>query len=324
MASAARRNASAAAFTMPPRASPSSEERMQLNHVGDDLPAAAAQPERLVFDQALLEERDYWTRRLSREGDDANLRLDNPRPGRLSGSMEVVPIVFDDALGERIARVTGGGAFLLYALLLGAVKVCLHKYTASPTVTVGSPPRHDGEPERGPENLVPIVDEVDDRCSFREFLLQVRQTLLEAYSRQRYPFQRLVKDLGVPVESNRCPLFDVIVTLKDIHGRALAANNDVTVIFEKGSDKLRGRILYRPELFARSTVERFQGHLLKVLEAMLDDPNSAIAEASIMSEAERRQLLVDWNDTHVDYRQNTVGRWFEVQVERTPGAMARS
>jgi amino acid adenylation domain-containing protein/FkbM family methyltransferase len=292
-------------------------------HLADDQPALTVQPGTLIFDRELLEERDYWIGRLAQKTGDANLRLDHPRPAHAPERMEVAPIVFGDAVSRRLAEVTGGSAFLLYTSLLSAVKVCLHKYTGNSTIVVGSPPRRHEEDGEQPENLLAIVDEIDDRLSFRQFLLRVRQTLLDAYAKQRYPFPRLVKDLGLKQEQNRAPLFDVVVMLKGIHGRPLAVANDITVVFEKASTGLRGEVLYRPGLFTRATVDRFVEHFTRALQAILDDVNTAIADVSIMSEAERRQVLIGWNDTRADYPGETcVHKLFEAQVERTPNATA--
>ena len=294
---------------------------MLLESVGDNRHASAAQREALIFDHGLLDEKNYWIGRLSREVGEANLRLDHPRPPRFSVP-SAVRIVLDDVLQERIAQVTGGGSFLLYTALLSAVKICLHKYTGSDVIIVGSPRRRHEQSDEESENLLPIVAEIDDRRSSREFLLQVRHTLLEAYTKQSYPFHRLIKDLGLDVQHNRCPLFDVIVALKDVHGRPLDVNNDLTVVFEKDSTTIRGTVLYRPELYSKSTVERFGRHFLKILEVMLRNPDAALAQLSIMSEAEQSQAVVEWNDTHVDYSSSTVPRAFEVQVEHTPTAVA--
>lgn len=281
---------------------------------------APTQPDNLIFDQELLEERDYWTSRLAQETGEANLRLDHPRPATFSGRFDVAPIAIGDTLNQRLAEVTKQGPFLQYTTLLSAVKICLYKYTGNTTIVTGSPSRRNEHNEPG--NLVTIVDQINDSASVREFLLQVRQTLLDAYAKQRYPFARLLKDLGRKNEPNRAPFFDVLVLLKDIHNEPPPLLNDVVLIFEKDSTGLRGEVRYRPELFDRSTVARFVEHFLKVLHAMLFDFDVAIANVSIMSESERQQIR-EWNDTHVDYARNTtVHHLFEQQVARTPEATA--
>src|SRR6266508_6433996 len=47
------------------------------------------------------------------------------------------------------------------------------------------------------------------------------------------------------------------------------------------------------------------------------------SELPRISEAERRQLLVEWNDTQRDYPQNRcIHELFEAQAEKTPDAVA--
>ncbi|HEX2271201.1 MAG TPA: condensation domain-containing protein, partial [Pyrinomonadaceae bacterium] len=129
---------------------------------------APIQPESLIFDQELLEERDYWTSRLAQETGEANLRLDHPRPPSLSGKIEVAPIVFSDKLNQRLAEVTKQAPFLQYTTLLSAVKICLYKYTGNTTVVAGSPSRRHEHHEDQAGNLLVIVDQINDRASIRE------------------------------------------------------------------------------------------------------------------------------------------------------------
>ena len=53
------------------------------------------------------------------------------------------------------------------------------------------------------------------------------------------------------------------------------------------------------------------------------NPEARISELPLLTEAERHQLLVEWNDTKTDYpRDVCVHQLFEAQVERTPDAVA--
>src|SRR5258708_29880 len=104
-------------------------------------PGQTLQTERLIFDQRLLEERDYWLGLLSGAITETSLRPDYPRPVRFSATMAATRISFESSLARRIEEMTGGAPILLYTTLLGAVGICLHKYTGSRTVIVGSPQR---------------------------------------------------------------------------------------------------------------------------------------------------------------------------------------
>src|SRR5439155_13650303 len=46
------------------------------------------------------------------------------------------------------------------------------------------------------------------------------------------------------------------------------------------------------------------------------------ARVPILTEAERRRILVEWNNTRVEFPKTSVHRMFEEQVSRTPDAVA--
>ncbi len=68
---------------------------------------------------------------------------------------------------------------------------------------------------------------------------------------------------------------------------------------------------------------RMLGHFGTLLEAVVANPEERLSELPILSEAERQQLLVEWNDTKIDYPKDLcIQQLFEAQVERTPDAIA--
>ena len=65
------------------------------------------------------------------------------------------------------------------------------------------------------------------------------------------------------------------------------------------------------------------GHYQTLLEAVVADPNQPIATLPILRDAERHQILIEWNDTAADYpKDRCIHHLFEEQVERTPEAIA--
>jgi len=73
----------------------------------------------------------------------------------------------------------------------------------------------------------------------------------------------------------------------------------------------------------RPTIERHAGYLRRLLEAMADDDARPFDRLSLLGDAERHQLLVQWNDTAADYpRHSSLHQLFDMQAERTPDAVA--
>ena len=92
---------------------------------------------------------------------------------------------------------------------------------------------------------------------------------------------------------------------------------------EDGAGGLTGTLEYSSDLFDRSTVERLAGHLRVLLENMAAQPQARLAELGLLTAAERRQLLVEWNDTRADYPAGAcLHTLVERQVERSPDAVA--
>src|ERR1051326_4803906 len=257
---------------------------------------SAANNELLIFDSKAQEERDYWVERLSREHGASNLLPDYKRGRGPSAKTEAVELRLRGELFERLHKMTGDSPFLLYTILLSAIKVCLHKYTQNSTIITGSPVLKDRDGAPVKPNALAILNEIDDGMSFKEVLMGVREALLAAYAKQSYPFQRIVNDLGLEAQENRSPLFDIVVLLREIHGEMPELNNDITIKFAKGQGEVRGEIAYSGALFERGTVERFAGHIRNVLSAALENPNLLLHQLRMVEGDERQRLLVEMNE----------------------------
>src|ERR1041384_1820233 len=83
-------------------------------------------------------------------------------------------------LSAAIYRQARGSAFSAYLILLAALKVVLHRYTRRSEVIVLPPACRSELDRRAPANLVPLRSKVRADLSFKDLLLQVRQTALEA------------------------------------------------------------------------------------------------------------------------------------------------
>ena len=89
------------------------------------------------------------------------------------------------------------------------------------------------------------------------------------------------------------------------------------------AEGLRGELEYNTDLFERGTIQRTLRHFQTLLEGVTADPGQRIGELPLLTEAERHQLLVEWNDTRTDYpRERCIHELFEAQAARTPESVA--
>ncbi|NJR56668.1 MAG: amino acid adenylation domain-containing protein [Acaryochloris sp. CRU_2_0] len=133
------------------------------------------------------------------------------------------------------------------------------------------------------------------------------------------------------------PLFQVIfnldipMALPQLAGMTLTpmpvattvAEADLNIRLYDTAQGLVGHWEYRSDLFEAETIARMAAHFENLLTVMVADISQPVATLPLLSDAERHQLLVDWNDTTVNYAQNQcIHQLFETQVERSPNAIA--
>lgn len=270
----------------------------------------------VIFDTKLKAERDYWLQRLASVSTTCGLAPDYQYAG--GDARDSVEVVVPEELSQKVCALAGGSPFLLYTILLTALKVCLYKYTNHDFITAGSPPLK----ELGKPNALAVLDRLDSEMSFQELLLKVRESLLEAYAHQHYPFSRLLRDLQL--ESNgTCPLFAVALVLTNLHGALAETRHDLTFTFTRSGDELSGRLEFKAERFSKEKIERLRNHFLNVLRTGVEDKRRPLREFDLVTGVEREQLLYAWNQTQKDYPGETgLHRLFEKQVKTNPAAIA--
>ena len=152
------------------------------------------------------------------------------------------------------------------------------------------------------------------------------------------PFEKLVDELNPARNLSHSPLFQVIFMLQNapseppqIPGLTVSSEAvenhtvkfDLVLAMAADSDGLYGDLKYNTDLFDRGTIQRMLRHFQRLLEGIAADPGQRIGELPLLTEAERHQLLVEWNDTRTDYpRGRCVHELFEEQAERSPEAVA--
>ncbi len=228
-------------------------------------------------------------------------------------------------------------------LLLAAFQVLLARYSGQDDIAVGSPIAGRGRREFEGligffVNTLVLRTDLSGNPRFRDLLARVRESALEAYAHQDVPFEKLVEELKPQRDLSRSPLIQVMFALQNAPGGELAlpglevtaqaldtatAKFDLTLSLTERPEGLRGVLEYATDLFDAATIERMAGHFTTLLEGIVAQPETPIGELPLLTPAERHQLLVQWNDTAVDYpRDQCIHQLFEEQVARTPDAVA--
>ncbi|MEH2092713.1 non-ribosomal peptide synthetase [Nostoc sp.] len=229
----------------------------------------------------------------------------------------------------------------LYILLLTALQILLLRYTNQEDILIGSPMENRSRSEF--ENIVghftnPVVlrGDLSGKPTFKELLERSHSCVLNAQDHQGYPFPLLVEQLQPVHNPSFSPLYQVAFVcdrshLMDMDGLILesiipeskGAAFDLTLTILEGTDSLKGTWNYNTDLFDDSTIARMMGHFVTMLSAIVANPQQRIDQLPMLTQSEERQLLIEWNDTQVDYAfDKCIHQLFEEQSLRTPEAVA--
>src|SRR5205085_906049 len=98
---------------------------------------------------------------------------------------------------------------------------------------------------------------------------------------------------------------------------------DLELHLSPEGDGYAGAFTYNTDLFDQETIARLAGHYQTLLSALLNQPDRNVFEVPLLTAAERHQLVVQWNETQVDYPAGEMThQLIEAQANRTPNAVA--
>ena len=290
----------------------------------------------------------FWTKTLEGLPEQLELPTDRPRPAVASYRGDTVPLRLERELHGRLLSLARDNQASLFMVLQAGLAALFSRLGAGTDIPIGSPIA--GRTDHALEELVgffvnTLVLRTDTSAnpSFRELLARVRAADLAAYAHQDLPFERLVEILNPARSLSRHPLFQIIFTFQNTPEAVLelpgivariepvatnAAKCDLLFgLSERRASNgalegIEGTIEYRTDLFERRSVEAIASRLVRLLEAVTADPSQPIGRLELLTPDERRQILVDWNDTDRDLPHTTLPDLFEAQVERSPAATA--
>ncbi|WP_457920631.1 amino acid adenylation domain-containing protein [Mycolicibacterium septicum] len=264
----------------------------------------------------------YWKDALAGLPEQLELPTDRPYPPVADYQGSSVAVEWPAELQQQIARVARQHNATSFMVVQTALAALLGQLSASTDVAVGIASAGRGEPAL--DNLVgffvnTLVLRVDlsGDPTVSELLAQVRRRSLGAFEHQDVPFEILVDRLNPTRSLTHHPLVQVMLTWQNLpwqHSDPAAglALGDVQVtpleagthsarmdlvfsLAERFSDTgtpagISGMVEFRTDVFDAAGIETLIDRLVRVLVAMVADPDGSLSSVDVLDAADRARL----------------------------------
>ncbi|HYG65434.1 MAG TPA: amino acid adenylation domain-containing protein, partial [Thermoanaerobaculia bacterium] len=276
--------------------------------------------------ETLEREISYWRRQLADLPPRLELPTDRPRPAAQSFRGTTRPARLPAGLTGKARDLGRREGATLFMVLLAGFQTLLARVSGQQDFAVGTPVA--GRNRTEIEGLIGFfVNALVLRAglrgepTFRELLDRVRETTLAAQSHQDVPFERLIQELAPERNLAQTPLFQVVLALQNaaaesrrIEGLRVrqmsttgtTAKFDLTLNLVEHAGGLGGTVEHSIDLFDATTIERLLRQYERLLAAAVETPDLQVRDLPLLPDAERHQVLVEWNDTRVGRGESTL------------------
>jgi amino acid adenylation domain-containing protein len=291
---------------------------------------------------AVNAQQEYWLSQLSGEIPRLNLPADYKRPTRFTfaGTNHSFILEAEETLAFRQLGNKPGAT--LYMNILAVLNVLFYKYTGQTDIIIGSGIA--GRPHADLQEIVGMFVNIlvmrNYPCrekSYEYFLNEVSRNSIKNFENQDVQFEDLVEKINPARDPSRNPVFDVammvqnFMEIKKSQGEPTAAppspvqykrtttKSDLTFFVNEMADYIRITIEYYTGIFKEETIHRLAAHFKAVIKNVIENPSILLEDIDILSEKEKQQILLEFNDTERDYpKPKTIHQLFEEQVEKIP------
>ncbi|RKR04557.1 amino acid adenylation domain-containing protein [Flavobacterium sp. 90] len=291
--------------------------------------------------------KDYWLDQFKGELPVLDLPTYQTRQAIKTFAGDSLNKVYDKNISNPFKDLCQSQGATLFMGLLAAVKVLLYRYTDQSDIIVGSPiaGREDIDLQNQIGfyvNTLALRTQFNANDNFKELLSNIKDVTVSAYEHQIYPFDELVDHLSLKRDMSRNPLFDVMVTFQNSDNLKVNLNQlgnvtikeyenqqnvvskfDLEFIFEETVNGINLILVYNTDLYTKEFAENIINHLKILLQGIISEPELEISSLNFLSDKERNQVLVQFNDTKVDFPKNkTIIDLFREQVLEVPEKIA--
>ena len=254
----------------------------------------------------------FWKARFKKAPMPKAPKPDRPRNAGMTGEGASEWVHLDHELTERLREIARSAGATLNMLTMSVYTVMMANVVDSGSIVIGIPVRGrlmtEVEPIMGLfNNMLPVQLQVDAERQFVDFVRGIKQELLEVFSNQDIPFERLAAEPEVAARSQKVGLYQALFSFQDARGRKRQWGNlsqQGILIFQKGATEdlglwlmelskgMEGGFTYNADIYTAATAAAFRERFVELLQRLAVNPQLTISELASRNGSTSAQYLL--------------------------------
>ncbi|WP_182300401.1 non-ribosomal peptide synthetase [Cohnella cholangitidis] len=289
---------------------------------------------------------EYWSERLHSDLPTLDLPTDLKRPERRTFDGDTIRLPIPEPLSIRVLNRIQEEKVSAYAFLMSVYSLLLHKYARQDDLIVGALAAGRNHADLMSVmgafiDYIPVRFRIDSDSSWSDYIRNTHQAIVEDFEHQQMPFEDIVSLTNYTTSRSRNPLFDTMVILHNqldvattVALREMSVTNyplpggtaklDIKLdIFMHGLSEWEFVWEYNTNLFHRTTIERFAAHFVRLLEQVIERPNTKLIDLMLLTPEEQQRQSMECNPAAVPFSEHRlVHQWVEEQAEERADKIA--
>lgn len=289
-----------------------------------------------------LSQLDFWKKELENAPVLLQLPLVKPRPAiqTLNGASEFFEI--DKELFAGVKRLANENGCSLFMVMYAAFTVLLYRYSHQEDLAIGTTIANRNRAEIEPligsfANTIVLRSDLSGNPSFKNYLIRVKEKLLNTYDNQDIPFEKIVEEVKPERSLSHTPIFQILFELQEVSDKLDSFTNlkmtaiepentsakfDMNLLFLVRNGSLNGNLEYNSDLFDKDYIFRMIGHYKNILKSIVKNHDNEIDKIDYITEKEI-ETIRSWNDTKEEFPlDKTFEELFLQSVKKYPNKIA--
>ncbi|WP_140159061.1 non-ribosomal peptide synthetase, partial [Bacillus thuringiensis] len=272
----------------------------------------------LYINEDLEKEKQYWVEKLSGDIEFSSF-LPDLETVKSEGTVKFsIPIPIE--VSKKINKISNYSKWGAFLILITSINVILQKYTRNNDILIGTTGL-----KNGMDDLTLFRNTVSPDMTWKELLLNVKNTVNDAVDHQKLNISSLLSSMGLLHSETEDIYFPVLINFENLREKNYTSDTRAKIAFhfsQNDDNQITGEIIYQ-KVYSSDFIRNLATQFVMTIEQFIDNPEYKVGDLDLVTEREKEKLLEEFNQTTVNFgNKKLLHELVEEQVKKSADRVA--